>query len=76
MFAPLHGVSEIAGGGTMTQQTLTEQTDVPPDLVDRAARVAEVKIKLQACQQELDELGLWQAGAHLSLALHAMEPKA
>lgn len=41
--------------------------------LDRAARIALVKEKLQSCLEELDGLGLNTTGAHVSMALHAIE---
>jgi hypothetical protein len=42
------------------------------DPLDRAARIVCVRDALGACADELDALGLWQAGAHLSLAISAI----
>lgn len=41
-------------------------------ILDRAVRIAIVRNGLEQALDELDQLELWQAGAHLSMAVHAL----
>lgn len=40
--------------------------------LDRAGRIAALRSGLEQALDELDRLELWQAGAHLSMAVHTL----
>lgn len=41
--------------------------------LERAARVDDLAHRIRTCLLELDELGLWKAGAFLDQAVHELE---
>ncbi len=43
--------------------------------LDRAARVEELADRIRRCLVELDDLGLWKAGAFLDQAVHELESR-
>jgi hypothetical protein len=49
-----------------------EATEALDLILDRAVRIAAVRGGLEQALEELDQLELWQAGAHLSMAVHAL----
>jgi len=56
----------------MTRDEGRGEPGAPLDQETRAARIALVRETLQSCVDELDALGLWQAGAHASMAVSAL----
>lgn len=50
---------------------------VSPSLeqLDAAARAADLADRMRACLDDLDDLGLWRAGAYLDQAISALEYK-
>ena len=45
------------------------------DQLDRAARVGELTDRIRRCLDDLDDLGLWKAGAFLDQAIHELESR-
>ena len=54
-------------------EPLLESHEESFDSLDRAIRLAEVADRLETCLNELDRLSQWEAGAHLSMAIAAVE---
>ena len=53
-------------------------TEWPQDTLaalDASARKADVVNRMRACLDDLDDLGLWKAGAYLDQAIHALAAK-
>ena len=55
------------------EEYFAADSTTPLDPPERAARVASVKDGLEILLRDLDQLGLSRAGAHVSMALHAIE---
>ena len=49
--------------------------DALEEQLHRRARVADISERIGACLDDLDDLGLWRAGAYLDQALHALGAK-
>jgi len=54
-------------------EPLLESHEGPFDPLGRAVRIAEVADRLESCLNDLDRLDQWEAGAHLSMAIAALE---
>lgn len=53
--------------------SLSDSASGPVDPLDQAARIADIKERLGRCLDELDQMNLWDVGAHLSMAITTLE---
>ncbi|MEA3013253.1 MAG: hypothetical protein QOD42_1798 [Sphingomonadales bacterium] len=70
----------LRGQGPAPRGTLMEQADILDSMAEATLTPAEwerirtiVRAHLDGCLQELDRLGLWNAGAHLASAIDAID---
>jgi hypothetical protein len=57
----------------MNEEFLTADSAASLNPDERAARIASLREAMQCCVDELDQLGLWQAGGYASMALASID---
>lgn len=57
----------------MTKDQFSVDGKASFDPIERVARTVAIKEMLQSCLEALDNLALWQTGAHVTMALTSIE---